>query len=248
MEMKEWITGRNPVYECLCAERRYFFRLLINKGSSIKGRIGDILKIARRKRISVETVDKNYLSNIADHHQGVALEASKYPYTDIYTIFNRVEQTEKPMFILMIDQIQDVQNLGTLIRSAEIFGVHGMVIPPRRAAGITPAVVKASSGASEHLMITQMNIRQAIDELKKKGAWIVGLDMDDSAESLEQINLDGPLAVVVGSEGHGLRRLVREKCDHIAYIPMQGKVASLNAAVAGSIALYKAAVNRKNNS
>jgi 23S rRNA (guanosine2251-2'-O)-methyltransferase len=123
-----------------------------------------------------------------------------------------------------------------------------MVIPARRAAGITPAVVNASSGASEHLLITQMNISQAIDELKQKGAWVVGLDMDDSAEPLEQINMDGPLAVVVGGEGSGLRRLVREKCDHIAYISMQGKVASLNAAVAGSIALYKAAVNRNNNS
>lgn len=248
MEVKEWITGRNPVYECLRAERRNYFRLLINKRSNIKGRIEDILRIARRKRISVETVDKNYLSNIAEHHQGVALETSKYPYTDIHTILNRVEQTEKPLFFLVIDQIQDVQNLGTLIRSAEIFGVHGLVIPARRAAGITPAVVNASSGASEHLLIAQMNINQAIDELKQKGAWVVGLDMDDSAESLEQINLDGPLVVVVGGEGSGLRRLVREKCDHIVYIQMQGKVASLNAAVAGSIALYKAAVNRKNNS
>jgi len=246
--MKEWITGRNPVYECLRAERRDFFKLLINKRTNIKGRIEEILEIARRNRISVESVDKNYLSNIAEHHQGVALEASKYPYTDIHTILNQVEKTEKPMFILVIDQIQDVQNLGTLIRSAEIFGVHGMVIPARRAAGITPAVVNASSGASEHLLITQMNISQAIDELKEKGAWVIGLDMDDSAESLEQINLDGPLAVVVGSEGHGLRRLVREKCDHIAYLQMRGKVASLNAAVAGSIALYKAAVNRNNNS
>ena len=245
--MKEWITGRNPVYECLRAERRDFFRLLIKKRISIKGRIEDILEKARRKRISVESVDKNYLSNIAEHHQGVALEASKYPYTDIHTILNCVEQTEKPMFILVIDQIQDVQNLGTLIRSAEIFGVHGMVIPARRAAGITPAVVNASSGASEHLLIAQMNISQAIDELKEKGAWVVGLDMDDSAESLEQINLEGPLVVVVGSEGHGLRRLVGEKCDHIAYIQMRGKVASLNAAIAGSIALYKAAINRKNN-
>ena len=233
------------MYECLRAERRHFFRLLIKKEAGIKGRIEDILKIARGKRISVEAVDKNYLSNIVEHHQGVALEASKYPYTDIHTILNRIEQTEKPMFILLIDQIQDVQNLGTLIRSAEIFGVHGMIIPARRAAGITPAVVNASSGASEHLLIAQMNISQAIDELKGKGAWVVGLDMDDSAESLEEINLDGPLAVVVGSEGHGLRRLVGEKCDHIAYIQMRGKVASLNAAIAGSIALYKAAINRK---
>jgi len=246
--MKEWITGRNPVYECLRVERRHFFRLLINKSSSVKGRIEDIVNIARKKQINIEEVDKNILSRITEHHQGIALETSRYPYSDINTILDRVEQTKKTMFILVIDQIQDVQNLGTLIRSAEIFGVHGMVIPARRAAGITPAVVNASSGASEHLLITQMNISQAIDELKQKGAWVVGLDMDDSAESLEDINLDGPLAVVVGSEGHGLRRLVREKCDYIAYIPMMGEVASLNAAVAGSIALYRVAISRKNNS
>ena len=246
--MKEWITGRNPVYECLRVERRHFFRLLINKSSNVKGRIEDIVNLARKKQINIEEVDKNILSRITEHHQGIALETSGYPYSDINTILDRVEQSKKPIFILVIDQIQDVQNLGALVRSAEIFGVHGMVIPARRAAGITPAVVNASSGASEHLLITQMNISQAIDELKQKGAWVVGLDMDDSAESLEDINLDGPLAVVVGSEGHGLRRLVREKCDYIAYIPMVGEVASLNAAVAGSIALYRAAISRKNNS
>ncbi|MDO9546611.1 MAG: 23S rRNA (guanosine(2251)-2'-O)-methyltransferase RlmB [Pelolinea sp.] len=243
--MKEWITGRNPVYECLRAERRNYFRLLVNKGSDVKGRIEDIQKLAQKKHISIEAVDKNYLSNISEHHQGVALETSGYPYTDLPAILDQIEVSGTPMFFLLIDQIHDVQNLGTLIRSAEIFGVHGIIIPVHRAAGITPAVVNASSGASEHLLIAQMNISQAIDELKEKGAWVVGLDMDDSAESLEQINLKGPLAVVVGSEGEGLRRLVREKCDHIAYIPMTGKVASLNAAVAGSIALYKAAIQRK---
>jgi len=243
--MKEWITGRNPVYECLTADRRNFFRLLINKGSDVKGRIEDILRLAEKKHITAETMDKNYLAKISDHHQGVALEASGYPYTDLPDILEKVKISGLPMFILLIDQIHDVQNLGTLIRSAEIFGVHGIIIPVHRAAGITPAVVNASSGASEHLLIAQMNISQAIDDLKQNDAWIVGLDMDDSAESLESINLKGALGVVVGSEGSGLRRLVREKCDHIAYIPMTGKIESLNAAVAGSIALYRASIQRK---
>ena len=246
--MKEWITGRNPVYECLAAGRRDYFRLLINKGSVEKGRIEEILRIAQQKHISVDAVDKNFLTKISEHHQGVALEASGYPYADFPAIIDKIEESGTPMFILLIDQIHDVQNLGTLLRSAEIFGVHGMIIPVHRAAGITPAVVNSSSGASEHLLIAQMNISQAIDELKQKGAWVVGLDMDDSAQSIEQIDLKGPLAVVVGSEGEGLRRLVREKCDHIAFIPMAGKVASLNAAVAGSIALYRAAIQRKINS
>ena len=243
--MKEWITGRNPVYECLTAGRRDFFRLLINKSSGEKGRIEDILKIAQKKHFNVETVDKNYLASISENHQGVALEASGYPYTDLPAIFNHIERSGNPMFILLFDQVHDVQNLGTLIRSAEIFGIHGIIIPVHRAAGITPAVVNASSGASEHLLIAQMNISQAIDELKGKGGWVVGLDMDDSAQSLEQIDLKGPLAVVVGSEGNGLRRLVSEKCDHKAYIPMTGKIESLNAAVAGSIALYRAVIQRE---
>ena len=242
--MKEWITGRNPVYECLKAGRRDFFKLLINKGSDVKGRFEDILVLARKKHIPVETVDKNTLLKISEHHQGLALEASGYPYVDFPKILGNTQTSGKPLFILLVDQVHDVQNLGTLIRSAEIFGVQGMIIPVHRAAGITPAVVNASSGASEHLLIAQMNISQAIDDLKKNDAWIVGLDMDDSSESLESINLKGALGVVVGSEGSGLRRLVREKCDHIAYIPMVGNVESLNAAVAGSIALYRASLQR----
>ena len=243
--MKEWITGRNPVYECLLAGRRDFFRLLINKGSDVKGRIEDIQKLASQKRLRVEVVDKSNLEKISEHHQGVALEASGYPYAEFPDILDQIQSSGSPMFFLVLDQIHDVQNLGTLLRSAEIFGVQGLVIPVHRAAGITPAVVNASSGASEHLMIAQMNIVQAIDDLKQKGAWVVGLDMDDSAQSLEDIDLKGSLAVVVGSEGEGLRRLVSEKCDHIAYIPMMGKIDSLNAAVAGSIALYRAAIQRK---
>jgi 23S rRNA (guanosine2251-2'-O)-methyltransferase len=241
--MKEWITGRNPVYECLRAGRRHFFRLWINKNSKVRGRVEDIYHLAKNKKLSIEAVDTRMLADISERHQGIALEASAYPYRDLPALLENISQSAKPMFILLVDQIQDVQNLGTLIRSAEIFGVHGMIMPANRNAGITPAVVNASSGASEHLLIARMNISRAIDELKEKGAWVVGLDMEN-AVLLEEVNLSGPLAVVVGSEGKGMRRLVREKCDHIARIPMTGRVASLNAAVAGSIALYKAFIQR----
>jgi len=144
----------------------------------------------------------------------------------------------------MLDQVQDPQNLGTLIRSAEVFGVHGVVIPSHRAAGVTPAVVNASSGASEPLLLAPDNLTQAIAAIKAQDAWVIGLDMDENATPLSKTNLKGPLAVVGGSEGEGLRRLVREKCDLITYIPMKGKVASLNAAVAGSIVLQAAAAVR----
>ena len=247
--MKEWITGRNPVYECLRAGRRHFFRLLIAKGAAKgenrKGRIADITGLAKQKKITAEFVDRSVLDEIADNPQGIALQASAYPYSDLQAIFSLAKEKGEAPFILMLDQIQDPQNLGTLIRSAEVFGMHGIVTPSHRAAGITPAVVNASSGASEHLLIAQANLAQAIDQVKEQNAWVIGLDMDTKATPLAQANLKGALAIVVGSEGGGLRRLVREKCDLIAYIPMQGKVASLNASVAGSIALYAASLIRK---
>lgn len=242
--MKEWITGRNPVYECLRANRRHFFRLLIAKGVEEKGRVSEIIALAKEKHLPVERVERLALEELAENPQGVAMEASQYPYADLDAIFTLAKKKGEPLFILMLDQVQDPQNLGTLIRSAEVFGVHGVVIPSHRAAGVTPAVVNASSGASEHLLIVPDNLAQAIDAIKAQDAWVIGLDMDENATPLGKTNLKGPLAVVVGSEGEGLRRLVREKCDLITYIPMKGQVASLNAAVAGSIVLQAAAAVR----
>jgi len=243
--MKEWITGRNPVYECLRANRRHFYRLLIHKGSNQKGRLADIISLAQKARLQVEIAEKIHLDDIHENHQGVALQQSDYPYSDLNSIIAYARERQEPLFILIADQIQDVQNLGTLIRAAEIFGVHGVLIPARRSADVTPAVVNASSGATEHTRIAQVNLSQAIDQLKEAGAWVVGLDMDQNALELSSIDLSGHIAIVVGSEGDGLRRLVRDKCDHIAYIPMVGQVDSLNAAVSGSIALYEALKARK---
>jgi 23S rRNA (guanosine2251-2'-O)-methyltransferase len=243
--MKEWITGRNPVYECLRSNRRHFFRLLTAEGVIKKGRIQDILKLARSRNISAEYVDRHELNRMGKNNQGIALEASEYSYSDLEMIFQKAEKASEPLLMLMLDQIQDPQNFGTLIRSAELFGVHGILIPPRRAAGITPAVVSASSGASEHLLVAQGNLAQAIDRVKEQNGWVIGLDMDVSSVPLSQVDWSGGTALVVGSEGSGLRRLVREKCDLIAHIPMKGQLDSLNAAVAGSIALYAASQLRK---
>ncbi|MDK2982453.1 MAG: rRNA (guanosine2251-2-O)-methyltransferase [Chloroflexota bacterium] len=242
--MKEWITGRNPVYECLRAGRRHFFRLQLAKGAEQKGRISEIINLAKAARLNPEWVERSALDEYSDNPQGVALQASEYPYADLQAIFDLARQKSEPLFMLILDQIQDPQNMGTLIRSAEVFGVHGMVIPSHRSAGITPAVVNASSGASEHLLIAPGNLAQAIDAVKEQDGWVIGLDMDTSATPLAQTNLKGNLAIVVGSEGEGLRRLVREKCDLITFIPMRGKVASLNAATAGSIVLQAAAAAR----
>jgi 23S rRNA (guanosine2251-2'-O)-methyltransferase len=145
-----------------------------------------------------------------------------------------------PALFLLLDLLQDPQNVGSLLRTAEAVGVHGVVIPRRRAVGVTPAVVSASAGAVEHLRVAQVtNLARTIDELKRRDIWVAGLDTGADAGLLDQADLRGPLALVVGSEGYGLRRLVREKCDFSVRLPMRGRVASLNAAVAGSVALYE---------
>lgn len=242
--MKEWITGRNPVYECLRAGRRHFFRLLIARGGEEGGRISEIRSLAKKSKLLVEQVDKKDLEIINDHHQGVALQASAYPYADLSDVFEFAAKKNEPLFMLILDQIQDPQNFGTLIRSAELFGVHGILIPQDRAAGVTPAVVNTSSGGSEHLLIAQGNLAQAIDQIKGRDAWVIGLDMDTQSQPLDKTNLSGALALVVGGESSGLRRLVKEKCDLVAHIPTNGNLDSLNAAVAGSIALYAAFMKR----
>jgi 23S rRNA (guanosine2251-2'-O)-methyltransferase len=147
--------------------------------------------------------------------------------------------------VLILDTLQDPQNLGTLLRTAEVVGVHGVLIPTHRAAQITPAVVSASSGASEHMLAAQANLAQSIEMLKQADAWVAGLDESPSSRLPSEFRLDGPLALVVGSEGEGLRPLVRSKCDVLLRLPMQGQVESLNAAVAGSVALYLAYLTRR---
>jgi 23S rRNA (guanosine2251-2'-O)-methyltransferase len=144
----------------------------------------------------------------------------------------------------MLDSIQDPQNLGTLLRTAEACGVHGVVLPYRHGVGVTPAVVRVSSGASEHLLVARENLAQSVERLKEEGVTVLGLDMDPSASSLAATDLRGPLALVVGGEGAGLRRLVRESCSGLVRLPMRGRVESLNAAVAGSLALYAAWAQR----
>jgi len=243
--MKEWISGRNPVYECLRAGRRHFFSLKIARGIEQKGRIAEILQLAQQYRLHQEQVDRINLNAFGENPQGVALQTSSYPYADLQTIFEKAKRLTEPLFLLVLDQIQDPQNLGTLIRSAEVFGVQGVVIPTHHAASITPAVVHTCSGACEHLLIAPANLSQAIDAIKEQGAWAIGLDMDENTTPISEMNLKGALAIVVGSEGEGLRQLVREKCDLITHIPMHGKVASLNAAVAGSIVLHAVAATRK---
>ena len=246
--MKEFIYGRNPVYETLRAKRRQFFQLLVSEGAQEKGRLGEIIQMAQAQKVKVIRAPRKRMDKIAPNNQGIALEVSGYPYHNVLDILDRAEKRGEPLFVLLLDTLQDPQNFGTLLRTAESVGVHGVVIPLARTAQITASVVNASSGASEHLLIVQANLAQAITTLKEAGAWIIGLEgSDEQAQSPGEIRLDGAVGIVVGSEGHGMRPLVRKSCDLLMKLPMQGEIESLNAAVAGSVALYLAYLARQNS-
>jgi 23S rRNA (guanosine2251-2'-O)-methyltransferase len=243
--VKEWLTGRNPVYEALVAQRRQVFQLLVAKGSRNEGRLDEILKIVRDRNLPFQTVDRDQLEQIGDHNQGVALEVSGYPYQALEDLIAYSQIKSEPPFFLLLDLIQDPQNLGSLLRSAEIFGVHGVILPSSNAAQVNSTVVHASSGATEHLRIAQFNLAQAIGRLKQlPDTWVYGLEDNPKAEFPASLNLNGGVILVVGNEGSGLRDLVRRNCDELMKLPMYGKVESLNAAVAGSIALYLARAAR----
>jgi 23S rRNA (guanosine2251-2'-O)-methyltransferase len=242
--MKELIYGRNAVYETLRAGRRQVFRLQVAEGVQEKGRLSETLEMAKRRKIPVERVPRARLEKLKVNHQGLALEASAYAYADLTDVFELAERRKQPLFVLLLDTLNDPQNFGTLLRTAEAVGVHGVVIPLARTVEMTPAVVNASSGASEHLLVTQANLHQAIDELKRAGAWIVGLEGSERSTAAKQVRLDGALGLVVGSEGEGMRPLVAKSCDILMKLPMRGQIESLNAAVAGSVALYLAYMAR----
>lgn len=244
--MREWIYGRNPVYEVIKAQRRHPFQLWVAQGVQEKGRLKEIIENFREKDLPIRHVPRGKLDEFGQPHQGIALEASGYPYRSLDEMLERAQGSGKPPFFLLLDTLQDPQNLGSLLRTAEAVGVHGVLLPLKRTATVTPSVVSASSGASEHLLIAQANLAQAIERLKQNDLWVVGLDAGPDSQSVDQVNLNGPIALVVGSEGDGMRRLVRESCDVLLRLPMLGKIESLNAAVAGSVVLYLALAARGN--
>ncbi len=235
---KEWIWGRNPVYEVLRANRRSIHELRFAHGSNQQGQFDEIFQLAKKRNLPILQVDRRSLDDLTEQHQGIALLAGPYPYADLMEMLDLAESRREPLFVLVLDVLKDPQNLATLIRTGEAVGIHGIVLPYRQTATVTPAVVNASSGATEHMRVFQANIAQTLSRLKEAGAWVVGLDSSRDAQLPEKIDLTGPMVVVVGSEGEGMRRLVQESCDFLMRLPMQGNIDSLNAAVAGSVALY----------
>ncbi len=242
--MKEFIYSRNAVYETLRAKRRQVFEIQIAEGAQEKGKIEQILKLAKEQKTRVTRVPRGRLDKIHENHQGVVADVGAYPYVDVIDIIDHASQKSEPPFVLILDSLQDPQNFGTLLRTAEAVGVHGIVIPLARTVEVTPSVVNASSGASEHMQIAQANLAQAIDTLKDAETWIVGLDQAGVKMEANSRHLRGALGLVVGSEGEGLRELTRKKCDIVLQLPMRGQIESLNAAVAGSVALYMAYLAR----
>ena len=238
--MREIITGRNPVLEVFASKRRHIFRLLVAQGIERKGVVLEIFKQAQKMKVPVFEIPRKELDKNEENHQGLAVEVNEYPYSDLSIILRNARQKNEEPLILILDVIQNPQNLGALLRTAEAVGAHGVITPARRAAGVTPAVVHASAGASEHMLIAQQNLSQAISTLKEENIWVMGLEGSPEAQPVDRVNLDGPLALVVGSEGQGLRELTRKSCDVLISLPMSGKIGSLNAAVAGSITLYLA--------
>ena len=238
--VKENIWGRNAVYETLRANRRQVYKVVVAEGVQERGHLTAALQIAQQRSIPIQRVKRSVLDRITDSHQGILAEASEYPYVEIADMLDLALTRQEPPLILLLDVIQNPQNLGTLLRTAEAVGAHGVIIPQRRGVEVTQAVVNASSGASEHMLVARViNLVVAITELKGRDIWITGLDNLPEARPLDQADLRGAIGLVVGNEGEGMRRLVRESCDFLVKLPMRGQVDSLNAAVAGSIVMYE---------
>lgn len=237
-QQEEFVMGRHPVKEALQSDRE------INKvfvQEHISGRaIDDIVRLAQSKKLVVSFVPKSKLDKLVDYqnHQGVVLATSPVEYATIDDLFKVAEERNERPFFVMLDEIEDPHNLGSIIRTADITGVHGVIIPERRSANISSTVSKASAGAIEHVKVARVtNLTQTIKELKERGLWIFGTDMNGT--DYREWNTDSPICLVIGNEGKGMSRLVKENVDELITIPMKGNVGSLNASVAASLLMFE---------
>lgn len=232
------IEGRNAVLEAFRAGKT-IDKLYVQDGCH-DGVINTITREARKHDTIINYVTRERLDqmSVTGKHQGILAQAAAYEYAELEEIFAKAEAKGEEPFILILDEIEDPHNLGAIIRTANLAGAHGVIIPKRRAAGLTATVVKASAGALNYTPVVKVtNIAQTIEELKKRGIWFVCADME--GETMYRLNLTGPIGLVIGNEGEGVSRLVREKCDYIASIPMHGDIDSLNASVAAGVLAYE---------
>lgn len=242
--VSDQIEGRNSVLELLESERD-INKILISKGER-HGSINKIITLAKQRKIVIAEVERQKLNAISEtnNHQGVIAIVPPFNYASVEDILNDAKSKNEDPFVLILDGIEDPHNLGSIIRTAETAGVHGVIIPKRRAASVNATVSKSSAGAVEHMKIARVNnINETIKYLKEEGLWICGTDGDAKGYYYNQ-NLKGAIAIVVGSEGFGMSRLVKENCDFLVKIPMKGKITSLNASVSAGIVIYEAVKQR----
>ena len=235
------IVGRNAVREALRAGRD-MEKLLVSRGEAT-GSLREILALAHEKGVVVQEVDRRRLDEMAENHQGVAALASMYAYSTLEEILALAREKGEPPFLVVLDGITDPHNLGAIVRTAECMGAHGVILPERRAVGLTPAAMKAAAGALEWIKVARVtNLTRALETLKAQNVWTYATDMD--GEDYRRVNFSGGCALVIGAEGQGVSRLVRETCDQVVSIPMKGHIDSLNASVAAGVILAEIARQR----
>lgn len=235
---QEWIGGRNPVLEALRSERD-IHKIYIADASQ-KGVMKQVISLAKERKIQVQFVPKQKIDKVVEgSHQGVAAQVAAYQYADLEKLFAIADERNEQPFFILLDELEDPHNLGSIMRTADAVGAHGIIIPNRRSVGLTQTVAKASTGAIEYIPVVRVtNLNQTIDQLKERGLWIFGTDAKGSSD-YRTMDVNMPLGIVIGSEGFGMSRLTREKCDFLVHLPMKGKVTSLNASVAASVLLYE---------
>ena len=242
MVQENLLAGRNPIREALKAGRD-IEKLLVLKGE-LSGSAREIVQLARENHIVVQEVEKVRLDELAHNHQGLVAFASAYQYSTVEAMLEEAAAKNEDPFLILLDGVTDPHNLGAIIRSAECVGAHGVIVPERRSVGLTPAAVKASAGAVEHMKVARVvNLSRTIEDLKARNIWTYALDMD--GVDYERVNFKGGVALVVGSEGEGVSRLVVEHCDQKVSLPMAGHIDSLNASVAAGIMMYRVLSSRK---
>lgn len=241
--MAEFIYGHWAVMECLRAGRRSADQLLLSENVEEKGVVADIIALSQKKGIKIQRSPRRILDDLAagGNHQSTVLRVGQYPYADVEDMLSLAQQKGEKPFLLLLDLLKDPQNVGVLLRVADSVGVHGVIIQERRSVSVTPSVVNASSGSVEYLNVAQVtNLPTTMKDLKEQDVWLVGLEAGPDVPPIDKSDLNMSLGLVLGSEGEGMRRLVRETCDILLSLPMRGHLDSLNVATAGSVALYTA--------
>lgn len=236
--MAELVAGRNSVSEALKSGRS-INKVYIARGN-MEGSIREIIGIVKERKIPLQEVERNYLDRLtAERHQGIVAEVAPYEYMEVEDIVESAQGKGEDPLILILAELEDPHNFGAILRTAEAVGVHGVIIPKRRGVQLNATVAKVSSGAAEYVPVARVaNLVQTVEKLKEFGLWVTGADMHGE-NTLWEAQLTGPLALIIGGEGRGIPKLLKEKCDFLTYIPMKGKISSLNASAAASVMLFE---------